>query len=99
MPERPSAERTLGTRCGGVGLRRSASMKASGRVLVMTGLLVGAADLTASAPLGIYGIVVDVINKEWADRAILFAQELPPAFRSAANLLILDVQVVAAQGK
>jgi hypothetical protein len=29
----------------------------------------------------------------------LFAQELPPAFRAAVNLVILDVQVAAAQGR
>lgn len=31
--------------------------------------------------------------------AVLFTQEPPPAFRTAANLVIIDVQVVAAQGK
>lgn len=36
-------------------------MKASGRLLVMMGLLVGATHLTASGPLGIYGIVEKVV--------------------------------------
>jgi hypothetical protein len=36
-------------------------MKSSGRVLVMMGLLVGATHLTASGPLGIYGIVEKVV--------------------------------------
>jgi hypothetical protein len=36
-------------------------MKASGRVLVMMGLLAGAVELTASGPLGIYGIVERVV--------------------------------------
>jgi hypothetical protein len=31
--------------------------------------------------------------------AILYAQELPPAFRTAVNLVALDVQVVATQGR
>lgn len=31
--------------------------------------------------------------------AALFTQEPPPAFRTAVNLFIIDVQVVAAQGK
>jgi hypothetical protein len=31
--------------------------------------------------------------------AVLFAQELPPAFRTAVNLVTLDVQVVATQGR
>src|SRR5688572_724644 len=31
--------------------------------------------------------------------AVLFRQEPPPAFRTAVNLVIMDVQVVAAQGK
>jgi hypothetical protein len=31
--------------------------------------------------------------------AVLFTQEPPPAFRTAVNLVIIDVQVVAAQGK
>ena len=31
--------------------------------------------------------------------AVLFTQEPPTAFRTAANLAIIDVQVVAAQGK
>lgn len=31
--------------------------------------------------------------------AVLFAQERPPAFRAAVNLVILDVQVAAAQGR
>jgi hypothetical protein len=30
---------------------------------------------------------------------VLFAQETPPAFRTAANLVMIDVQVVGAQGK
>jgi hypothetical protein len=32
-------------------------------------------------------------------RAVLFTQEPPPAFRTAVNLVIIDVQVVAAQGQ
>lgn len=31
--------------------------------------------------------------------AVLFTQEPPPAFRTAVNLVIIDVQVVAAQGE
>lgn len=31
--------------------------------------------------------------------AVLFTQEPPPAFRTAVNLVIMDVQVVAAHGK
>ena len=32
-------------------------------------------------------------------RAVLFTQEPPPAFQTAVNLVIIDVQVVAAHGK
>ena len=46
-------------------------MKSSARLLVMMGLLVGATQLTASGPLGIYGIVEKVVvepNEETPER-------------------------------
>lgn len=38
-------------------------MKASRTVFAVVGLLVGAAHLTASGPLGIYGIVEKVVTR------------------------------------